>query len=142
VEKNKLKVFLVPLFFLALVGCSRNQTADARLEEYAKAVSKSFHPANDVAYRAVTKTMDTPLVAYLVRFETSDSAFKSMSDAATNRVSFMTNTARRLVWEAKFCTGELHKILVESKVNLVSGEIMDEAGHTQFIAMCPINKTR
>lgn len=119
------------VLLLSLTGCSHKQSVEARLEEYAKKISKSFSTPNDVSFRRVFKTTENPLRAYVVEFETQDPNFKSLSDAATNKVSFAINTGRRLVWESKFCTGELRKILIEEKINLLSGQIIDEHGETQ-----------
>lgn len=90
-------------------------------------------------YASSEQTMSAPLVSYVMKFRTSDSSFRFRSDAATNKNGYLANTGRRMVWEGKFCTPELRQMMQKMNVNIVNGDLTDNAGQTQFIATCTRN---
>lgn len=105
------------------------------LNDYGRKVAASGEPGV-FKYAHVQQTMSGPFVSYVVKFSTSDISFRSEPAAATDHKAFLTNTGRRIVWEAKFCTQELREMMHLYKVNLVNGNLTDDAGETQFIASC------
>ncbi|PHV05711.1 hypothetical protein CSQ96_18435 [Janthinobacterium sp. BJB412] len=77
--------------------------------------------------------------AYVVAFSTSDSAFMSNPDAATDKAAYIENTGKRSIWENKFCSGELKAIMRHTKVSIVTGDLQNREGQTQFMAMCSLD---
>ena len=109
-----------------------------KLEDYGRQVAATGKPGV-FKYVGTKQTMSTPLVAYVVKFKTDDASFRSRDDAATNNEAYAINTGRRLVWETRFCTRQLREMMREKGVNIVNGNLTNNAGETQFIAGCMLN---
>lgn len=110
----------------------------SQIDVYGEKVAASAKPGV-FKYVGSKQTMSAPLVSYVMKFRTSDSSFRSKADAATNKESYLANSGRRMVWEAKFCTPELREMMQKSNVNIVNGDLTDSAGQTQFLATCMRN---
>jgi hypothetical protein len=106
-----------------------------QLDGYGKKVAASAK-LGVFKYAGSEQTMSTPLVSYVMKFQTSDSGFRSRTDATTNKEGYVANSGRRMVWETKFCTPELREMMQKSHVNIVNGDLSDNAGRTQFLATC------
>lgn len=106
-----------------------------KLDAYAKSVVASSKPGT-FSYLKSKQTMATPLVSHLATFSTNDATFHSNPKASTDRGAYMDNTARRMVWEAKFCSTQLKDLMRNGKINIVIGEIVNREGETQFMATC------
>lgn len=109
-----------------------------QLDDYGKKVAASAK-AGVFKYEVSKQTMSKPLMSYVMKFRTSDPGFRARTDAATNKEGYLANTSRRMVWESKFCTQELREIMQKSNVNIVNGDLTDNAGQTQFLAVCTRN---
>lgn len=92
--------------------------------------------AGVLQYEWTKQTLRTPIISYLVRYSSSDSALMALEGADKDPTLFAANTAKRLVWEQKFCTDALKQSMQAAEVNLVIGEIADPDGKMQFAATC------
>lgn len=108
---------------------------EVELTKYGRQLPRAFK-AEVITYKAITQTMRTPLIAYVISFTTNDSAFHSNPAAATDNAAYVENTGKRLIWEARFCTNELKSIMRRAKINVVTGDLQNSSGKTQFMAMC------
>jgi hypothetical protein len=128
--------------FLALACLSASAFAgpdfDKKIDAYGRALVASANPGV-FKYVETTQTMSVPLVSYIVTFSTNDAIFLSSSRRAPSNAAFTENSAKRMVWEAKFCTEKLRALMRSANVNVVNGELVNLAGKTQFIAVCTRN---
>jgi hypothetical protein len=130
----------IPISFIIFIACVAIQSQvhaanREELESYGKRISATFN-SDVVAYKSVTQTLQAPLQAYLIVFTTSDGSFLANPAAANDKAAYLENTGKRLVWSKKFCTDELKGIMRRTKINIVSGELQNREGKSQFIAMC------
>jgi hypothetical protein len=138
-NNNFLKAFGLVLVMSCLGASAMAETPFTKqLEDYGKKVAATGKPGV-FKYVNTKQTMSTPLVSYVVKFRTADVNFRSRPGAATNKDAYLDNTGRRLVWEAKFCTQQLRDMMREARVNIVNGDLTDDAGETQFVATCMPN---
>lgn len=132
---KKIPIFVT--FFMTCVAIQSQVHAATReeLESYGKRISTTFD-SNVIAYKSVTQTLQAPLQAYLIAFTTSDGSFLANPAAATDKAAYLENTGKRLVWSKKFCTDELKGIMRRTKINIVSGDLQNREGKSQFVAIC------
>ncbi|WP_128690947.1 hypothetical protein [Chromohalobacter israelensis] len=105
------------------------------LEAYGKGVAASAQEGV-LHMTSVVKTLEKPVRAYLITFETDNDALMSVPNASENRAARLANQGKTLVWETNFCSEKLERIMVREGIDMVSGDLQDTSGDTQSLASC------
>lgn len=116
-------------------SASANEDFTKKLDAYGQALVASVEPGV-LKYVEAKQTMSAPLISYLATFSTEDATFFSNPKGATDKVAYFENSGKRLVWETKFCTDQLRDLMRAANINLVNGQMVNQAGEVQFLAMC------
>ena len=142
------KLILSIAALLAISGCSPDATerpepaqvstgptTEQFLDMYANALviatdRNIFDPT------PAAKTLDKPMLSYVIKFHTSDPALMSKDDGDTNQASYAFNSALTEAWGRRFCTKQLKGIMKDQGVFLVSGHLLDTKGDIQSLSSC------
>jgi hypothetical protein len=89
-----------------------------------------------MTYQGIHKTMEVPMVAYLIEFTTDAPAFQAATNAPNDKAAYFRNRGVDLVWETAFCKRELKTLMRSLNVNLVTGQLVNARGDVQFLASC------
>lgn len=106
------------------------------LKSYGLAVASSALPGA-LEFEAAMQTMERPMRAYKLTFETSSPALLKSPDADKDRVAFLKNSGKADLWQRKFCSKDLIPLMLRHGLDLVSGQILDSTGEIQSLAICP-----
>jgi hypothetical protein len=109
-----------------------------QLDAYGQALVASAKPGV-FKYVESKQTMAAPLISYLATFSTKDVSFLSNPKGAADKAAYIENSTKRLVWETKFCTNQLRGFMRAANVNVVNGQVVNQANDVQFSAMCTRN---
>ena len=105
------------------------------LENYGKQLASST-PNNAITLSIVTKTMEQPMRAYALQFQTAAKELMKDPNAQNDIVAYWSNRGKTELWQTKFCTAQLKQIMTTFKINLVSGRLTDMKGEIQSMAIC------
>jgi membrane-bound ClpP family serine protease len=117
------------------LGALAADDVSAKLEVYGREIEQTVEPGA-ARFLKVTQTTASPLRAYVVRFETNSGAMMRVPNASSNTAAFQLNLGITMVWQKRFCTDQVKKIMREHSLNLVSGELVNSSGKTQRMAVC------
>jgi rubredoxin len=131
------------VFFVAFaIDASRvngpQQSTDSAaqtLERYGQQIATTAEQGV-LTYRSSQKTTNEPRLAYKVVFVTQSSSLMGDPTGRTDRSAFLRNQGVALVWKARFCTNDLSSLMRQYGIGMVSGQILDDAGEIQAIAIC------
>ena len=105
------------------------------LENYGKQLASST-PNNAITLSMVTKTMEQPMRAYALQFQTAAKELMKDPNAQNDIVAYWSNRGKTELWQTKFCTAQLKQIMTTFKINLVSGRLTNMKGEIQSMAIC------
>jgi len=126
---------LVAFSLIVAISCAHAGEPVSALEEYGKSVASSSEKGA-VRFVSVVKTMDQPMVAYVITFKTDSKALMATPNAENDRSAYVLNSAKTKLWEAKFCTDRLKSLMKDIGANIVSGDLQNSRGETQSMAPC------
>lgn len=89
-----------------------------------------------IRYKKTIQTTKTPLNAYKLTFTTGNKALLSIPDVKSNNSAYIANLARTELWQRKFCNTSLKPIFTKFNINIISGDLTNENGETQSLALC------
>jgi len=117
------------------ITVASSATAESAIIQYGSQLAGTFEKGS-ISYVNTSKTMETPLVAYVVVFTSDDPVFQSAPNATTDKAAYLSNRSVALVWQTAFCKPELKELMQRQRVNIVTGTINNTRGDTQFLASC------
>jgi len=117
------------------VQASTGPTTEQFLDMYANALVTATD-RNIFDPTPAEKTLDKPMLSYVIKFRTSDPALMSKDDGDTNQASYAFNSALTEAWSRRFCTKQLKGIMKGQGVFLVSGHLLDTKGGIQSLSSC------
>jgi hypothetical protein len=112
-----------------------NSAALLDLEKYGLAIASSALPGA-VQFEEAIQTIEQPMRAYKLTFETSSPALLKSPSGEGDQVAFLKNSGKVDLWQRKFCSLGLIPIMVRHGLDLVSGDLRDLKGETQSLAIC------
>lgn len=89
-----------------------------------------------IKYFKSHRVTTTQSPAYKSVFITTHPALMSLPDAAKNPESKMKNLARTAAWQTNFCSEEMQQLINTNNLWVVSGDLTDDKGETQSLALC------
>ena len=125
--------FALLLLFVAFYA--QADDASSSLEKYGKQLASSTQN-NAISLSTVTKTMEQPLRAYKLQFKTTAKELMATPNAQKDTTAYWTNRGKTEVWQTKFCTDQLKRIMATFRIDLVSGDLTNMSGETQSMAIC------
>lgn len=130
-KKNRLSLGVI--LFLLLQPISKASDVHQNLEEYGKKVSETSEKGA-IEYIRVYQTIDKPLNAYRMDFNTAEEALLSVPNAENDEKAKLQNLVITKAWEIKFCQPELIRRMKKNSIDMVSGFLINK-GETQRIAV-------
>jgi hypothetical protein len=141
-RKTALLAVLGVLFVVFAIDASRvsspqqlTDSAAQALERHGQQIAATTEQGV-LTYRNSQKTTEEPRRAYKVVFLTRSPSLISDPAGKTDRSAFLRNQGVALVWKAKFCTHDLSSLMTQYGIGMVSGQVLDDAGEIQAIAIC------
>jgi len=106
-----------------------------KLTNYGKKIASSSQKGA-LNFIAAIKTTESPMRAYKIQFQTSAPELMNSPNADKDSRAYLTNVGTTKLWETKFCTDDLKKIMAEFGIDLVSGDLQNMTGDTQSMSAC------
>lgn len=104
------------------------------LEEYGKRLPE-ISEIRAIEFVKVYQTIDKPMNAYRMDFNTAEKALLSVPNAENDETAKLQNSIITKRWEIKFCQPELIRFMRKNDIDMVSGFLINK-GKTQRIAVC------
>jgi len=104
------------------------------LEKYGHSVATST--GGEIKLVSVKQTTKSPLNAFIIIFKTDHEDLMSNPGAKPGNSAYYENQGRTMVWSAKFCTNKLKRIMLQHKIDLVTGELTNLVGEIQSASPC------
>ena len=107
-----MKKMLSLVVLLTVCAYAHAESILNELSDYGKAVVASVKKGA-IEYRTVIKTTESPLRAYQLTFVTNAKELMSKPNADKDVIAYAINSARTEMWQTKFCTSELKKLMTQ-----------------------------
>lgn len=104
------------------------------LNHYGKGISASAH--HNIQFVRTKHTSSSPFTAYALTFRTNKKVLMAAKDAQTNHADYVLNLGKTKIWQIKFCTDSLKKIMAVHQIDIVTGDLQNMKGETQSLALC------
>ena len=134
-RENKISKVYIVLLALAFIGNAFAADPSTSLESYGKKIASSTQ-RDAIKFRSVVKTTETPMRAYKLQFQASAPELMAAPNADKDKTAYFINAGKTEVWQAKFCTDDLKRIMFEFGIDLISGDLQDQSGNTQSLSVC------
>jgi hypothetical protein len=123
------------LLLLFVAFCAKADDASSNLKEYGEQLASSTKN-NAITLSTITKTMEQPMRAYKLQFRTTAKELMAEPTAQKDTAAYWTNRVKTEVWQTKFCTDQLKRIMIMFRIDLVSGALTNVKGEIQSLAIC------